>query len=819
MTNTSEEQEGRSSSHSRPPLVCILLPGVLEAKTTRGGGIEERHYTVGQALSEKYNVVLISPFHGKYLRTSIISDRFAIMRVFFPALKDYPPSAFGKLLSFASLPVYSFLALVRVVSFTKDFKVLLVVTDSASGLLPILASKLLGFRIVYSEGNEWPWTSPYLFKRQLSVPQAIMFAVKLLLGRIAGQLSSAVRVQDEGILSGMIRVGIKPDKVVVIGGGADSGIFKPSAGGRASDDKSFLSVGFVGRLTDEKGTPLLLGICRKALVEAPNLKFVIMGDGPYRPSFESLRNIEHVGHVERGTLPSFINRVDLVLSLQPNLGLGEFESLACGKPLIVAANTPSASTVSSLQIGVVAGSDLDSFIRELNSLSADRQQLLGLSANARLAVLTSFSWDIVNARWRDLVDSVFSHFDSDQDFKISSNFLQDRTGEVLLVVVGGELTPFRCVHLTKLTKVLCSMFREIVVIHEDEWLERPSIENVTDISIGHGMSRSDASHARRLYRFLSAERRKASLLLRFSNHDAILFVGIFQPLSIGLAKIRGNYSVLFGGGFDLTGVQGVRARLRRVTLLLKWVMQVSTIRLLDVTVVESPAVVDSYKLRRFRKKVYEHGILYVDTDRFIAFRSPKSRKYDFAFIGALSYEKGILELLDALPGLYKERAPRGLILGDGMLFRRVKESLTKEHLQGIIDLRHSVPYSQIPAELNDIRLLIVPSRTEGLPNIVLEAMACGTVVLATQAGGIEDVVRDGSTGFVLNGTSPQVIARKMTSVLDKFNSGDLELVRRNAMKEVRERYSLQASSREWAVIFSKSRSHHWDDSFKSSGGL
>jgi glycosyltransferase involved in cell wall biosynthesis len=52
-----------------------------------------------------------------------------------------------------------------------------------------------------------------------------------------------------------------------------------------------------------------------------------------------------------------------------------------------------------------------------------------------------------------------------------------------------------------------------------------------------------------------------------------------------------------------------------------------------------------------------------------------------------------------------------------------------------------------------LALLVIPSYTEGLPNIMLEAMACGTPMLASPVGAIEDVIKDEETGFILRSKS------------------------------------------------------------------
>ena len=91
-----------------------------------------------------------------------------------------------------------------------------------------------------------------------------------------------------------------------------------------------------------------------------------------------------------------------------------------------------------------------------------------------------------------------------------------------------------------------------------------------------------------------------------------------------------------------------------------------------------------------------------------------------------------------------------------------------EHVFRFLGARHD-----IPALLGDAAFLVHTAEVEGCPNVVLEAMACGRAVVATDAGDIPHLIDDGKTGFVVPREDEAALANRIATLLK-----DRELCRR-----------------------------------------
>ena len=211
--------------------------------------------------------------------------------------------------------------------------------------------------------------------------------------------------------------------------------------------------------------------------------------------------------------------------------------------------------------------------------------------------------------------------------------------------------------------------------------------------------------------------------------------------------------------------------------------------LADQIAVESKSVVDFMDLSRYKKKIAINGAMYVDTDSFKIKRELKDRGNLVGYTGQLSRGKGVMNFVKAIPLILKNRDDvEFLIAGDGALSDKIKNEIESGNFTHKVKLKGFVPHDELSDYLNRLKLLILPSYTEGLPGIIQEAMACGVVVLATPVGGIPDLIKDGETGFILKDNSPECIAKNVIKILEHQN---LDRVIKNARKLIEDEYAYE----------------------------
>jgi len=157
-----------------------------------------------------------------------------------------------------------------------------------------------------------------------------------------------------------------------------------------------------------------------------------------------------------------------------------------------------------------------------------------------------------------------------------------------------------------------------------------------------------------------------------------------------------------------------------------------------------------------------------------------------------------LNFVKAIPEILNERDDlEFLIGGDGQLRDEIEKYINEKNLNDKVKLVGWIPHGNLPDHLNELKLLVLPSYTEGLPNIMLEAMACSTPVLATPVGGVPDVIKDGETGFIMENNSPEHIAR---NVIRALNHPNQEKIAENARALVEMEFTYEKAVEKYRKI-------------------
>ena len=212
----------------------------------------------------------------------------------------------------------------------------------------------------------------------------------------------------------------------------------------------------------------------------------------------------------------------------------------------------------------------------------------------------------------------------------------------------------------------------------------------------------------------------------------------------------------------------------------------------------SPTLITNWNLERYCNKISIAHRHFLDFGTLTVTTEYHERVSIIGYIGRLSGEKGVQHFAQALPMIFSNQEElKVLIGGDGQLKDSIEASLRDEDISDRVDMPGWISREELPNYLNKLKLLVLPSYTEGLPNIMLEAMACGTPVLATPVGAIPDVIVDGKTGFIMESNTPECIAENVARVL---NSPDLERIAEAGRRFVEENFTFEKAVENWKKI-------------------
>ena len=171
-----------------------------------------------------------------------------------------------------------------------------------------------------------------------------------------------------------------------------------------------------------------------------------------------------------------------------------------------------------------------------------------------------------------------------------------------------------------------------------------------------------------------------------------------------------------------------------------------------------------------------------------------------ATAGRLSKEKGFEFLINAMKIIVDKNyylKPKLLIIGDGPEIKNIQRLISELELTDHILLTGF--RNDIDNIFEEIDLFVLPSLTEGMPLVILEAFSHKKPVISTNVGGVPEMIEDNKTGFLVEKANSAALAKKIVSCIE--NPEKMEIIGHNGFLNCQNKFNFKRQSRELKKIY------------------
>jgi glycosyltransferase involved in cell wall biosynthesis len=202
--------------------------------------------------------------------------------------------------------------------------------------------------------------------------------------------------------------------------------------------------------------------------------------------------------------------------------------------------------------------------------------------------------------------------------------------------------------------------------------------------------------------------------------------------------------------------------------------------------------------------VLTNGIDLEDYNDVTIFPDRKTGTKNILYVGRFNPVKGVQYLITSMKKIHDEMPDARLILvGDGKERERLAALSIQLGIQKYVQFIGLVPHEKIKTYMQQADVFVLPSLSEGFPNVILEAMACGLPIVASRVGGIPDIITNSTHGYLVEVKDTNDIANKILLLLSdeplrkKISDNNRHFVKKytweNVISELEKIYELSIS--------------------------
>jgi glycosyltransferase involved in cell wall biosynthesis len=350
--------------------------------------------------------------------------------------------------------------------------------------------------------------------------------------------------------------------------------------------------------------------------------------------------------------------------------------------------------------------------------------------------------------------------------------------------------------LSRLIELFIPLSNELHVITGNEAYNDLNYSEVFFYGLFHNTGKTTFS---RIFRYFLTQMKISYYFLKVSKKaDIWVFIAGGETLAIPMTisfLLRKKTFLVIGGWME--NDNKLKGDMNKINAIILIFFKKISLLLSSKIILYSNSLIERWNLSKYKNKILINNTNFINFDDIKSKNLSEKKKIIIGYIGRLSEEKGVMNFVKSMPNILNKVDVQFLIGGDGPLSNEINDFIKKNNLEDKVISTGWIPHNKICSRINQLNILILPSYTEGLPSIILEAMACGTPVLATDVGAVPDVIRDNETGFIMDDNSIECITKNVIKVLQYE---DLQKVVDNAFNLVKKEYSYENTLKKWIKV-------------------
>ena len=632
----------------------------------------------------------------------------------------------------------------------------------------------------------------------------------------------------------LVERGVPAEKIIITTLGIDLNLFRSVRHPNASHPLRFV---FVGLLSAAKGVPLLLDAWRSLGNVHAELWLVGSIRKRHRTLVPVLPGLRVIGRVPHSDLPAILSQCDVLVlpSYFEGFGAVLLEAMASGLPIIATDSTAAPDLITNGVEGYVIPTGSAEALREAMQRFVRFPGDLAPMSRAARRCAERYSWDAYGDRWMGILQQVKNTPVSDGVLHSTPAIVMAGPGTVdnqqnrslydpvktFLAHPGtqhsfhlaaqlerrGCLTQF-CTGIAYLPTGAIGQFVQFLPELVERHMVNRRLENVPANHV-RTLPLPEWRALRRLYMRNEQQavmfERNAAFQRNIPQTDLVesdVVIG-FDTASWLLAertRALGHPFILDRTTGHPLAFQQILPALRRKFP--EWVADVlpRLPRLLAAEQTEHRCAARIVVASSFaRRTLVENAVpaekivvnpYGVDLDLFFPVSRPDpSRPFRFIFVGSMTASKGVPLLLDAWRALAPSNAEMWLV-------GQSEHKRASPALPGLCRIG-KVPHRELPNVLRQCDVLVLPSYFEGFGLVLLEALAVGLPIIATDATAAPDLITDGVEGYII----PVGDAEALQGAMQRFTTSSADLaVMSRAARSTAERFSWEAYGNRWMEI-------------------